>query len=291
MNYKSKKDLKIDLERLLNYFKKYSDICHQLWEGRYSLGAGERQDLLLQEKEAREKTIKELGRLEKYIIRLGAARFMAIPAVPGYQYAIFDEALSHLIFDNPIKGDCLDMAIQSLVKVIGKVESLEEDKFSEILKGPKKKISPLVTFTTKDFSFIKDKKLREIIERDYSEIVKDLATECYKSVIILCGGSIEALLLDKLKENKQAAKKSNKAPKEGDIEKWDLNDLINVATDIKIIKNPAINKLSHSVRDYRNLVHPGKELRSGLKVEPEEAKIAFEVLNILIREFKKEYKK
>lgn len=290
MQYKNKNDFKKDLKRLLSNYKNYSDICHRLWRGKRSLREEELEGLLLQEKRVREKTNKAFGEMEKYIIRLGAERFMVNPLLPGYKYSVFDEALSHPIFNNPNKRDCLDRAIQSLVKVIGKVESLSEVEFKDILIGPKKPTSPLISITTRAFSFIKDKKLKEIIERDYSEIVKGFATDCYKSVIILCGGSLEALLLYRLRENEQAAKKSNKAPKEEDIEKWDLNYLIDVATDIKIIENPAIKKLSHSVREYRNLVHPGRELRSRLKVEPEEAKIAFEVLNILIREFKKDYK-
>lgn len=289
MQYKNKNDFKKDLEILLSNFKNYSIICRKLWRDNRYLKVEELEGLLLQEEKVREKTNKSFGKMEKYIIRLGAERFIVFPFLPGHKYSVFDEALSHKIFNNPNKRDCLYRAIQSLVKVIGKVESLSEVEFKDILIGPKKPTSPLISITTRDFSFIKDKKLKEIIERDYSEIVKGFATERYKSVIILCGGSLEALLLYRLRENEQAAKKSNKAPKE-DIEKWDLNNLIDVATDIKIIENPAIKKLSHSVREYRNLIHPGRELRSGLKVEPEEAKIAFEVLNILIREFKKDYK-
>jgi hypothetical protein len=62
-----------------------------------------------------------------------------------------------------------------------------------------------------------------------------------------------------------------------------LADLIAVAADIQAVSQSA-EKLSHTVREYRNLVHPGNQLRTGLKVQPEEARIAVEVLNILIRD-------
>jgi hypothetical protein len=80
-----------------------------------------------------------------------------------------------------------------------------------------------------------------------------------------------------------AALASTKAPAETDFNKWDLNDLIEVALDTKIVTSQ-VASLSHTVRSYRNLVHPGVELRKGLKIEPEEAKIALQVLNILIRD-------
>ena len=266
-----------------NILKDYRVTWFKIIKEEYS--SQDKETLFNKEERLREELMEDWGRFKTIFLRLNVPTITVTPSI-GYNEHIFEEALSGRLFDNPLKGASLINAISSATQAIGIVDSLNEEEFKVILKGPQKITSPLAPFTAEDFLFIKDEKLKEIIRRDYSEIVKNFATECYKSVIILCGGIIEALLLYKLRENEQVAKKSNKAPKEDDIEKWDLNHLIEVATDIKIIKEPAINKLSHSVRDYRNLIHPGKELKSGLKVKPEEAKIAFEVLNILIREFK-----
>jgi hypothetical protein len=41
------------------------------------------------------------------------------------------------------------------------------------------------------------------------------------------------------------------------------------------------------VREYRNLIHPGNELRSKLTVGAEEARIAIEILNLIDRELGK----
>lgn len=135
----------------------------------------------------------------------------------------------------------------------------------------------------KSFHFVDDSKLREILERDYQEIQKGIIASNWKSAIILCGGSIEAILLDLLFKNSVKAISSTKAPKKSDLNKWDLNDLVEVAVEEKMIGSE-IAKLSHTVREYRNLIHPGVEVRKDLKVKPEEAKIAVEVLHILIRE-------
>lgn len=145
--------------------------------------------------------------------------------------------------------------------------------------------APAAFVSTEDFAFAHDEALRKIIVRDYKQLEKVLATEAWKAVIVLCGGLIEGLLLDLLERDATAARQSVKAPKEGNLRRWDLNDLINVAADLKKLPT-GIDRLSHSVREYRNLVHPGRELSSDLRVEPEEARIAVEVLRIVVRELK-----
>ena len=136
---------------------------------------------------------------------------------------------------------------------------------------------------TKSFDFVSDEQIRKILERDYTEIQRNLISLNWKSAIILSGGSIEAILLDLLLKEPDKARSSSKAPGERDLNKWDLNNLVEVAVEEEFIESD-IAKLSHTVREYRNLIHPGVEIRKNLKVEPEEAKIAVEVLHILIRE-------
>jgi hypothetical protein len=135
----------------------------------------------------------------------------------------------------------------------------------------------------KDFPFVKTPAIRNIVERDFLEIQKAFVSGCWKSVIILTGGVIEAILLDQLHQNASSAIKSVKAPKGKEISEWGLVHLILVSVDIKLVP-PGLDKLSHSIREYRDLVHPTVEVRSALKVNPEEARIAIEVLNMLHRD-------
>lgn len=136
---------------------------------------------------------------------------------------------------------------------------------------------------TKTFAYVSDAALREILQRDYQEIQRAFISQCYKSVIILCGGAIEAILLSAVSTNRAAALASAKAPSEKDFTRWDLATLIDVASDVKLISTGA-HKLSDPVRGYRNLVHPGVELRQRLKFGQEEARIAIEVLHIVDRD-------
>lgn len=136
---------------------------------------------------------------------------------------------------------------------------------------------------SKAFPFLRDKKIRAIVERDYQEIQRAFVAQCWKSAIILAGGAIEAILTDALLTQEAAAKAARSAPGKSDLTKWDLADLIDVAVEMGVA-TAAVAKLSHPVREYRNLVHPGNEMRTGLTFDREEARIALEVLNILHRD-------
>jgi hypothetical protein len=136
---------------------------------------------------------------------------------------------------------------------------------------------------TRSFPFIRDAKVREIVERDYLEMQRAFVAQCWKSTIILAGGAMEAVLTDIILANEASAKAASSAPKKPDITKWDLADLINVAVELESVSS-GVSKLSHPVREYRNLVHPGNEMRTGLTFDREEARIALEVLNILHRD-------
>jgi hypothetical protein len=136
---------------------------------------------------------------------------------------------------------------------------------------------------TREFSFVKDMALRKILERDYQEIQRAYVATCWKSVIIVAGSEIEAILADLLLQHESRARASSTAPKKPQITSWDLADLIKVSVELNLI-NQGVEKLSHSVREYRNLVHPGNEIRNKLTFDAEEAKIAVEVLHIVHRD-------
>lgn len=134
----------------------------------------------------------------------------------------------------------------------------------------------------REFLYVKNAKLRKILKRDYQELQRASIASCWKSVLILAAVAIETILVDLLLQHESAAKTASKAPKKPNIIDWDLADLINVCVERQLV-SPGVEKLSHSVREYRNLIHPGNELRTGLTFDVEEAKIAIEVLHMIDR--------
>lgn len=135
----------------------------------------------------------------------------------------------------------------------------------------------------RSFAFVADAQLRGIVERDYQEMQRAFIAQCWKSSLILAGGILEAVLGSLIEANKSAALASPKAKgKPTDIGRWDLSDLIDVAVELRLVSD-GLSKLSHPVREYRNLVHPGNEIRNRLTFGPEEARIGVEIVHILHR--------
>lgn len=104
---------------------------------------------------------------------------------------------------------------------------------------------PKIKFAKK-INFINDKFKRKIIFRDIAQSYYLVKMGCYKPGIILAGGVIEELLKLFLEKNGKKPKSNN------------FNDYIKSCEQLGLLKS-GISKLSHSVREFRNLVHLDNE--------------------------------
>lgn len=136
--------------------------------------------------------------------------------------------------------------------------------------------------TPLNFSFVGAPGIRAILERDFAEIERGLANSAWKSVIILCGGMVEALLIEMVGKAlaAEAAASGGTAPNVG---KMRFIDLIKKAQELKLV-GQGVNKLSDTLREYRNLVHVGAETRSELRVDQHEARLAVIILRMVTRD-------
>jgi hypothetical protein len=185
----------------------------------------------------------------------------------------FDESMLHGEGGSAYRRDALVGYIGS---VLGKLRAELEEEAGEGMPAMEKL----------NFEFIADPELRVILERDYEEAQRAYIALCWKAVTIISGGAMEAILLDALQKDQAKALAATGAPNGKDLSRWDLSSLITVAVELKIV-GAGVDRLSHSVRQYRNLVHPGVELRSGLKAGKEEATIALSVFRIVHRDLAK----
>jgi hypothetical protein len=147
---------------------------------------------------------------------------------------------------------------------------------ARLAKIPATTILPVVS----DLIFVSDADLRKCLEADIAELEVAHAAGCLKSTVVLCGASIEALLIDAI--IRESPHRPNPPPREK-LLKWVLKELLNEAINWQLVQPTAL-KFSDSVREYRNLIHPGRTIRDQLTVNREEARIAIEILNIVCRD-------
>lgn len=107
---------------------------------------------------------------------------------------------------------------------------------------------------------IDDESLSEIMNKRWSEIKKNYASQSYLSTVVLLGSILEGLLYYYVSTNYNTVKSTSSSPKDSygeiiPIDNWKLNDLINVAHECTWLDDD-IKTFNEGLRDYRNLIHP-----------------------------------
>jgi len=132
------------------------------------------------------------------------------------------------------------------------------------------------------FDFVSDDVLRGMIERDKKDMDECLRHKLSKSVLILSGSIIEAILVDYF----LAFPLPNKTNEQ--ILKASLNELVEWAFQEKLILARS-KDLSTVIRGYRNLIHPGKMYRLQESVDIYSANVAANLVEIIVQEISKNY--
>lgn len=128
--------------------------------------------------------------------------------------------------------------------------------------------------------------ITEILNLRFEEIKKCLNSDAPLSVIFLCGSTLEGILLGIALKQPKEFNSANSAPKnqEGKVKKlhnWTLNNLINTSYEIGLLKED-VKKFSHSLRDFRNYIHPYEQLGSRFNPDKHTAQISWQVLKAAI---------
>ena len=130
-----------------------------------------------------------------------------------------------------------------------------------------------------------DAQVFPIIQTLLNEIQKALEAEAFLSVVFLCGSTLEGILLGVAKKNAERFNKAQASPKDDGVVRhfrnWSLNDFINVAFELGMLK-PDVKKFSHSVRDYRNYIHPYEQVSSGFTPDKHTAALCYSTLKAAI---------
>lgn len=135
----------------------------------------------------------------------------------------------------------------------------------------------------------------EILKSRLNEIRKSLQSESSLSVVIMCGSVLEGILLGTATSNMKEFNQSTASPKDKETGKvllfqdWTLNNLIDVAYSVGLL-GLDVQKFSHSLRDFRNYIHPYQQMISGFSPDIDTAKISWQVLQAAISDLIKNKK-
>lgn len=174
----------------------------------------------------------------------------------------------------------LKKGVEEYMAEVGEFKLAEFTKEKSV---PQKEILP-----DNQFPFIREEILKNKIQRDYEELRKVYEIGASKSVMVLSGGILEALLIDALSSEEEDAKfdyyqkyleGKGKDRNQPDIENWQFYQLIEIAAQRKII-SADVRKISHIIKDYRNLIHLKAEIRDKLSVDKN---VATSVVHLLLK--------
>ena len=129
--------------------------------------------------------------------------------------------------------------------------------------------------------------LEPVLAYRLKEIRICLAKEAPLAAIILAGSMLEGLLLNAAIRDPQKFNQSSASPKDkktGDVLKfqdWTLGALIDAAHDIGLL-GLDVKKHGHSLRDFRNFIHPYQQMYAQFTPDAHTAKIGLQVLLAVI---------
>ncbi|TDN97823.1 hypothetical protein [Sunxiuqinia elliptica] len=132
-----------------------------------------------------------------------------------------------------------------------------------------------------------DSNVIAIIKSRLEEIRISLENNLSLSAVIMCGSVLEGILLgtatSKMKEfNQSTSSPINKETgKVKPFHEWSLSNFIDVSYNLGLI-GLDVKKYSHSLRDFRNYIHPYQQMSSQFSPDINTAKISWQVLQAAI---------
>jgi hypothetical protein len=142
-----------------------------------------------------------------------------------------------------------------------------------------------------DFStLVSDIQMRAILSRRWEECAICVHARAPLSAIVMMGGLLETLLLtrvhlfsDKPKVFNAKGAPKDKTGKPYPLDEWTLKNYIDVAHELHWITQTE-KDLGVVLRDYRNYIHPYKERSHGIKLEPNDSLIIWELSKNICRQ-------
>ncbi len=180
------------------------------------------------------------------------------------------------------------VAVENIVK---RLHGNKVDIISEI----KKDYSPINSeyeFLKREFTEVNlsnlnfDSVITSILNERLREIEKNLNSKASLSAIFISGSTLEGILYGVASNNIKDFNSAKSSPKDKigkvlSFDKWNLGNFIDVAKEIGFLDED-VKKFSHSLRDFRNYIHPYHQISQGFSPTEHTAKICWQVLKLAI---------
>ena len=134
------------------------------------------------------------------------------------------------------------------------------------------------------FTFITSEEFKRSLESDYAELMACMGAKAWKAVHVLAGSIIEAVLIDYL-----VATNTGPQSKE-DLLKMELGPAIEACKRAKVL-TPNTAHLSLVVKDFRNLIHPGRIARLNERVDADGAVVASSLVRMVVKDVARQRQK
>ena len=178
----------------------------------------------------------------------------------------------------------------SMLKQVGAaLVKLRSDNLLKLRTAPTPTTS--TTDAPPDFStLIADLQMQEILKRRWLECTACIAADAPLAATVMMGGLLEGLLLARVNRetNKAPIFTAAAAPKDKQsktlaLKEWTLQHYIDVAHELKWISATA-KDIGVVLRDYRNYIHPHKELTHGISLSKDDAALLWEISKSITRQ-------
>jgi len=131
-----------------------------------------------------------------------------------------------------------------------------------------------------EFWFIGDPGLQRQLTLDWRETQDVYQVRGWKSCVVLCGGILEALLLDALPRD---AFPRGQQASSAEASRRDLADLLKAARDRGVL-GTGLPPLGQALREFRHLIHPGVPTGEKVEVTRDEAEAAMIAVRMCLRQ-------
>ncbi|MBK9118386.1 MAG: hypothetical protein IPM18_02125 [Phycisphaerales bacterium] len=136
-----------------------------------------------------------------------------------------------------------------------------------------------------------NQQMRDILTRRWHECANCVKADAHLAAIVMMGGLLEALFVaraNKMTDKSQLTSAKN-VPKDKttgkttEIDKWMLDSYIKVGHELNWITESA-KDAADTLKEYRNFIHPAKELRYGVTLGLNDSSMFWQVTKALARQ-------